>query len=68
MRLITTRHFAERYFVEGSRPSRSTLRRWIEMGQLPGKRVGDVYYVDEDAWLADGDPLVEKVLNESATA
>ncbi|HQU09662.1 MAG TPA: hypothetical protein PLV25_06855 [Opitutales bacterium] len=54
--------FARQYFREGSRPSSSTLRRWIMDGVLPGQRVGSHFYVDEAAYLAQNDPLVLKVL------
>lgn len=55
--------FAKQHFVEGSRPSLSTLRRLVEKGELPGRRFGEHYYVDYSAYLANGDPLVAKVLN-----
>ncbi len=56
--------FARQHFVEGSRPSLSTLRRLVVKGDLPGRRFGGHWYVDYSAYLANGDPLVTKVLNE----
>lgn len=60
--LMLASQFARLYFREGSRPSQSTLRRWILQGTLPGRRVGSQYYVDEGAYIAQNDPLVLKVL------
>jgi hypothetical protein len=30
---------------------------------VPGRKVGGTWYVDEHAWLADGDEQVRRVLN-----
>ncbi|MHB8425148.1 MAG: hypothetical protein ACYDB9_08355 [Gammaproteobacteria bacterium] len=54
--------FAKQHFVEGSRPSLSTLRRLVEKGELPGRRFGEHYYVDYSAYLANGNPLVDKIV------
>jgi len=62
MRLITPQHWAERHFDEGSRPAEATVRRWLATGQVPGRKVGGSWYVDEQAWQAGGDPLVEHAL------
>lgn len=59
---MTPNAWAEKYFADGSRPSEATLRRWLSSGQVPGRKVGGSWYVDEHAWLADGDPLVEHAL------
>lgn len=60
--------FSRRHFSEGSRPSLSTLRRWIERGLLPGRRFGTQYYVDYSLYRAQGDELVEKVLNDESSS
>lgn len=62
MLLMTTQNWLEKYFEESSRPSEVTLLRWLRAGKIPGKKVGGSWYVDEHAWLADGDSLVEAVL------
>lgn len=62
MRLVTADQFFERYFDEASRPSEATRRRWLQGRKIPAKKVGGTWFVDEHAWLADGDPLVEMVL------
>lgn len=63
MRLIAVEPFLDKYFAEDSRPSERTLRRWLRTDKLPARKVGGTWYVDEDLWLADGDPLVERVLS-----
>jgi hypothetical protein len=54
-----------KYFVKGSAPSVSTIRRWIETSELPGIKIGSNYYVDESQLSATGNPLVDSVLNSS---
>lgn len=64
MRLITLSKFRETYFETGSQPTTRTLRRWADDGDLAGVvRMGDRYYVDRDAWDADDDTLVERILS-----
>jgi hypothetical protein len=66
--LMLASQFARQYFTEGSRPSRSTLARWIERGDLPGRRIGSNHYVDVAQFRAVGDKLVLKVLRDESTA
>lgn len=56
--------FAKRQFMEGSRPSLSTLRRWIAKGYLPGRWVAGHYYVDYAEFVANGNQLIAKVLKD----
>lgn len=63
MHLMTPQQWAEKYFADTSRPSEVTLRRWLNDGKVPGRKVGGTWYVDEHAWLADGDDLVRQVLD-----
>lgn len=63
MKLIKPQPWAEKYFAEESRPAEITVLRWLRDGKIPGKKVGGTWYVDEHAWLADGDPLVQQVLD-----
>lgn len=63
MRLLTAPAWVEKYFDEGSRPSEVTLARWLRGGKIPGRKVGGIWYVDEHAWLAGGDDLVQRVLD-----
>lgn len=72
MRLISTSAWVGKYFAPESRPAEITLLRWLREAKIPGKKVGGKWYVDEDAWLAGGDPglsevdaLVQRVLDQS---
>ena len=65
MNLMTPQKWAEKYFDEGSRPSEVSMRRWLNDGKLPGRKVGGTWYVDEHAWIANGNELVLRVLNNS---
>lgn len=62
MKLITIPVFRDRYFDESSRPHELTVQRWLRDGKLTGRKIGKAWFVDEHAWLANGDPLVERVL------
>lgn len=62
MRLVEYRRFADTLFEPDSRPADITLQRWLREGKLPGRKIGGVWYVDEHAFLAANDPLVERVL------
>lgn len=68
MRLITVEEFRKRYFVSGSEPDTRTIRAWIDKGELIGRVVGKLYYVDLDRWETNtGNPLVDKVLRNGTT-
>jgi len=62
LRLLTPSAWAAKYFAAGSRPSPATVRRWILSGEVPGRKIGGSWYIDELSWLAGGDALVEHVL------
>jgi hypothetical protein len=63
MHLMTPHQWAQKYFDPDSCPSEVTLRRWLTQGKIPGRKVGGSWYVDDHAWLADGDELVRQVLD-----
>lgn len=63
---MTARAWVDKYFDEDSRPPEITLLRWLRSGKIPGRKVGGNWYVDEHAWLADGDDLVRRVLDEAS--
>lgn len=49
-------------------PQAATVKRWIENGEVPGRRVGRKYYIDLDAFNDEpddrsADDLVNAVLN-----
>lgn len=62
MKLLKAADWTAKYFAEESRPAEITVMRWLRDGKIPGRKVGGTWYVDEHAWLADGDPLVQQVL------
>jgi hypothetical protein len=66
MKLLTAHAWLEKYFDRGSRPAEITLHRWLRQGKIPGRKVGGTWYVDEHAWLAEGDELVRRVLDEAS--
>lgn len=61
-KLMTVREWRERYFTAASAPSELTVRRWLQSGEVPGRKIGGNWYVDEQEWLAGGDELVARVL------
>ncbi len=63
---MTAHAWLEKYFDVGSRPSEITLQRWLRQQKIPGRKVGGTWYVDEHEWLADGDDLVQRVLDEAS--
>lgn len=66
VRLLTAQAWIQKYFAEECRPAEITLHRWLRQGKIPGRKVGGTWYVDEHAWLADGDDLVQRVLDEAS--
>lgn len=63
MLLITANLWVQKYFDEDSRPAEITLMRWLRQGKIPARKVGGSWFVDEHEWLAQGDDLVQKVLD-----
>jgi hypothetical protein len=62
VKLLKAAAWSDKYFGDESRPAEITVLRWLRDGRIPGRKVGGTWYVDEHAWLADGDPLVQQVL------
>ena len=62
MMLLTPNAWADKFFDHESRPAEITILRLLRDGKLPGRKVGGKWFVDEHAWLAEGDPLVQRVL------
>lgn len=50
MRLVRIKTFREICFGDGDAPDPRTVRRGIENGDIPGRRVGGEYYVDIEAF------------------
>lgn len=64
MQLMRATQFTELMFCEGSRPSLTSVRKWIEEGALPGRRIGRQYFVDYPAFIAGGDDLLARILDD----
>jgi hypothetical protein len=62
VRLILPALWTAKYFAQGSAPAEITVLRWLRAGKLAGRKQGGTWYVDEDAWLAGDDDLVQRVL------
>ncbi|HEY8386512.1 MAG TPA: hypothetical protein VIK82_09875 [Porticoccaceae bacterium] len=62
--LITPQEWIERRFGDAKKkPHPSSVRRWIENGVLPGKKIGGRFYVEiDDERNSTGDELVDRVL------
>ena len=63
MQLISIKLYQQRHFAPGSAPHQNTIRRLIREHQLPGRRLGRMYYVDESAPVTTADALVARVMN-----
>jgi len=51
-------------FPDGDAPDVRTCRKEIDLGTLPGKRIGRSYYVDLDKEKkSSGDPLLDELLS-----
>jgi hypothetical protein len=62
MRLMTPRAWAEKHFAEGSLPAETTLRRWMQEGIVPSRKIGGSWFIDDDSWTSGDDDLVQRVL------
>lgn len=65
--LVTPQEWLDRRFGDAKqKPHTSSVRRWIEAGELPGKKIGGRYYVELDIEkIETGNPLVDRVLKAS---
>lgn len=62
MRLTSIPRFLKQYFEPGSEPCARTVRRGIERGDIPGRKVGGQWFVDLHLFESGNDPLVARVL------
>jgi len=62
--LVSPREWiAMRFTRAQKKPHPSSVRRWVESGDLPGKKIGGRWYVDIDAEaISTGNELADKVL------
>jgi len=62
MKLIKLTKFRATYFHEGGAPTIKTLKKNVDNGDLPGKIIGTIYYVDLDKLSKSDNALVNRVL------
>jgi len=68
MKLLVGTEWAAKYF--GTPPDRRTIRSWVVRGDVPGRVIGKIAYVDEAAWLAagnTGDDLADAAIKKLAS-
>ena len=46
--LISVSQWLSTNFVEGSRPHRSTVVRWIKRGEINGQQIGSQWFVNTE--------------------
>lgn len=65
MKFMTIDEYRETCYTQASQPSKRTLIKLINEGELKGKKLGKFYYIDVDAErIKTGNPLVDRVLLE----
>jgi len=66
MKLIPVSEYRELRFVGNKKPSVKTIKRWIQSGDLPGKRIGGLYFVNvaEEELMVTNDDVVNSILND----
>jgi len=64
-KLMTISEYQKMYFAVGSAPNKTTVRRWICNGIIPGEKIGCNHYVNVATLNLTGNPLVDAVLEAS---
>lgn len=59
--LISVQQYRQQHFAPGSAPHESTIRRLIRERVLPGRRIGHLYFIDDQVPLSRVDAIVAKV-------
>ncbi len=65
MKLLVASEWVAKYF--DTPPDLRTVRGWVERGEVPGRVLGKLTYIDDEAWKASvrtGDALADKALNK----
>jgi hypothetical protein len=63
MKLMNLDEYLDTRYTKLSRPSKKTLIKLINHGEIPGKKRGRFYYIDVEAESRKtGNPLVDHVL------
>lgn len=47
MKLMGIQQWRDKHFTEDSAPDEVTVRRWLRLGTLPGRKVGGMWFIDE---------------------
>jgi hypothetical protein len=63
MALMRIKEYQQTHFTPSSAPSDRTIRKWVDDGEVFGKVIGGIYYIDPDKENPVND-LVSKVLNQ----
>jgi hypothetical protein len=70
--LLAPKDWIDREFGDSPRrPHPSSVRRWIDQGELPGKKIGGRYYVIHNpspAQATTGDDVVDRILRDGTKA
>lgn len=63
--LLTPREWLERKFGDAKkRPAPSSVRRWLEQGEIPGEKIGGRWFVEyHENKHTTGDPVIDEILN-----
>ena len=64
---MTIDAFRREYFVAGSRPTRASVRSWIESGRLPAIRLDNRVYVRDDhaEMFLQGAKIEERIVDKA---
>lgn len=62
--LITPQEWIDRRFGDAQKkPTATSVRRWIENGDLPGEKIGGRWFVEVDSTkITTGNDLADRVL------
>lgn len=61
--LMKITDYREQRFALGSAPDLRTLKRLIDDGELAGKRLGKIYYVEVDKQLNEFSPIERRLMS-----
>lgn len=66
---MTITEYQETYFTVRSKPSRNTVKAWVDRKELVGRKFGGQWYVDPtadpDVYYADPGPYVAPIATDN---